>query len=75
MDEEVFDVDDDTDYVQENDKKTKLEERNISLFKILVMVLLSNTYQKSRDIFEQVYRVFALNIVCSLKRYCLFIVV
>lgn len=75
MDEEVFDVDDDTDYVQENDKKTKLEERNISLFKILVMVLLSNTYQKSRDIFEQVYRVFALNIVCSLKCCCLFIVV
>lgn len=75
MDEEVFDVDDDTDYVQENDKKTKLEERNISLFKILVIFLLSNTYQKSRDIFEQVYRVFALNIVCSLKRCCLFIVV
>ena len=75
MDEEVFDVDDDTDYVQENDKKTKLEERNVSLFKILVMVLLSNTYQRSRDIFEQVYRVFVLNIVCSLKRCCLFIVV
>ena len=70
---EFDDVDDDEDYVQENHEEPTTKRKNISMFKILVMVLLTTAYQISTDIFEQVYKVFTLNIVCSLKSCCPFI--
>ena len=55
-------------------KNSKLKERNISIFKILVMILLKTLYQKNTDIFEQVYKMLAQTIKCSLKKCYLFII-